>query len=127
MVCASLNGICHVDAVRLDPQLIRVGPVNVNTAPLGVLRAVPGVTEAMASRIIAGRPYGNQDEKARGIGDLLMEDILGSTEADQLAVFKRLAHLLTTRSDTFQIVSVGQAMDGDRAESTQRILAVVQR
>jgi type II secretory pathway component PulK len=125
--CVSANGICHVDYVQLDPSLIRVGPVNINTAPLEVLRALPGMTDQLASRIIAGRPYGDREEKGRGIGDLLVGGVLGSTEEDVLENFQRLAHLLTVRSDLFQIMSLGQAIDGDRVEATQRIQTVIQR
>ena len=126
-MCASANGICHLDHVRLDPNLIRLGPVNVNTAPLEVLRALPGMTDQLASRIIAGRPYGDQDDKGRGIGDLLAGDVLGSTEEDVLENFRQLAHVLTIRSDMFQIMSLGQAIDGDRVDASQRIQTVIQR
>jgi type II secretory pathway component PulK len=126
-VCASVSGVCHLDRVQLDPQLIRVGPVNVNTAPLGVLRALPGMTEALAARIIAGRPYGDQRQKGRGIGDLLLGEVFGADEETKLAVFRRLAHLFTTRSDVFEIQSVGQSVQGERVNATQRIFTVVQR
>ena len=125
--CATVSGICHVDYARLDPLLFRVGPVNVNTAPLEVLRALPGVTDAVASRLIAGRPYGNQDERGRGVGDLLMGDVLGATEEDKLAVFRQLGHLVTTRSDMFQITGFGQALDGGHVTGAQRVRSVIQR
>jgi len=125
--CASVSGICHLDYIRLDPRLIRIGPVNINTASLEVLRAMPGMTEALASRIVAGRPYGDQHQKARGIGDLLAGDVLGSTEEDKLNTFRMLGHLLTTRSDMFEVISLGQAMEGDRTGATQRIRTVIQR
>lgn len=126
--CASASGICHLGHVQLDPQLIRVGPVNINTAPLEVLRALPDMTEPLASRLIAGRPYGDRDQKGRGIGDVLLGDVLGADEETKLAVFRRLAHLLTTRSDMFQIQSVGQATnEDDRVNASQRITTVVQR
>ena len=125
--CASPSGVCHLDYVRLDPKLLRVGPVNLNTAPLGVLRALPGMTDALASRLIAGRPYGDQEQKGRGIGDVLMGSVLGSDEDEKLDVFRRLAHLLTTRSDLFRIQSLGQAMAEHRVMATQRILTVVER
>jgi len=125
--CATLSGICHLDYVRLDPRLIRVGPVNVNTAPFEVLLALPGMTEAKVARIIAGRPYGDQDEQARGIGDLLLGEILGADEETTLGMFQRLAHLLTTRSELFHLQSLGQAVVMDRAVATQRILTVVER
>ncbi len=125
--CASISGICHVDNVQLDPRLVNMGLINVNTAPLAVLLSLPGMTETLASRIIAGRPYGDQDGKGRGIGDLLMGNVLGAEERDQLAAFQRMAHLLTTRSSVFQILSLGQTLTDDRIEATQRITAIVQR
>lgn len=125
--CASPGGVCHFDHASLDPQLLRVGPVNVNTAPLDVLQALPGMTEAMAQRIISGRPYGDKEKKSRGIGDLLVDETLGATEEDRLEAFRRLAHLLTTRSDVFEIFSLGQWMDKHRVSASQRVHAVIQR
>ncbi len=125
--CGSASGICHFDYVRLDPQLIRVGPVNANTAPAEVLRAMSGMTDALASRMIAGRPYGDQDGKGRGIGDLLLGDVLGADEDSKLEAFRQIGHLLTTRSDVFQILSLGQGLNEDQVSATQRIQAVVQR
>jgi hypothetical protein len=86
------------------------------------------MTEPLAGRIISGRPYGDQDQKGRGIGDLLVGEVFGADEEGKLAVFRRLAHLLTTRSDVFQIQSVGQATgEDDRVNASQRITTVVQR
>ena len=127
VTCSSPSGICHADHVRLDPQLIRIGPVNVNTAPVGVLLALPGMTDALASRIIAGRPYGDKNHTGRGIGDLFLGDVLGTDEEAKLETFRRLAHLLTTRSEVFQILSLGQGMDGSRVQATQRVQTIVQR
>ena len=125
----SVSGVCHLDAIGLDPRMIRIGQVNVNTAPLEVLRSLPDMTDALISRLIAGRPYGNQDDKGRGIGDLLIGDVLASDEEDKVDTFRRIAHLLTTRSDVFQIQSVGQSLDGEshRVRATQRVFTVVQR
>ena len=125
--CASPSGICHTDNVELDPQLIRFGAVNINTASREVLLSLPGITPAIADRIIAGQPYGDRQQKGRGIGDLLVGDILSSDEQTKLKLFQRLAHLLTVRSDVFQIVSVGQAVEKEHGQATQRIVTVVQR
>ena len=125
--CDSTGGVCHAMHIMLDPNLILSGMINVNTASLEVLRALPGMTDAMAQRIISGRPYGDQDRKARGIGDLLIGSTLGETEEDKLANFRRLAHLITVRSNMFQILSVGEAMDRQTAVASKRIQAVVER
>ena len=119
--------MCHVDNIQLDPQLIRVGPVNVNTAPLEVLRVLPGMTDVIVSRVMAGRPYGDKEQQGRGIGDLLDSEALGSLEEDRLAVFRQVAHFLTTRSDMFQILSLGQSLEGDRVGASQRVQTVIQR
>ena len=84
-------------------------------------------TATLADRIIAGRPYGDQRQKGRGIGDLLLGMVLGSDEEEKLEVFRRLAHLLTTRSDVFQILSLGQTAADGTPGASQRITAVVQR
>lgn len=125
--CGGISGVCHLDAVGLDPQLIRVGPVNVNTALREVFLALPGMTEALADRLIAGRPYGNQEGKARGIGDLLLKEVLGPDDASKLAVFEKLGHWVTVRSSVFQILSLGEALKEDKPMATQRIKTVVQR
>ncbi|MBI4342887.1 MAG: general secretion pathway protein GspK [Candidatus Omnitrophica bacterium] len=125
--CASQSGVCHLDHVGLDPQLIRLGAVNVNTASEEVLLALPGMTQAKVSRLLGGRPYGDRDQKGRGIGDLLLGDALGTDEEEILETFRQLGHLVTTHSDVFQIMSLGQSAQQDRGHATQRILTVVER
>ena len=125
--CASQSGICHVSRARLDPQLVRLGAINVNTAPREVLLAMPGMTETRVARLIEGRPYGDQNRKGRGIGDLLLSEALGTDDEEKLEAFRRLGHLLTTHSDTFQILSLGQATDHHHVNATQRIFTVVER
>lgn len=127
VACLSTSGVCHLTRAQLDPRLVRVGPVNINTAPLEVLRALPGMTEPLASRLMAGRPYGDQSHQQRGIGDLLDGAVLGSTEEEKLAVFRRLASWVTTRSQVFQIRSIGQALEELKARATQRIQTIIER
>ncbi len=125
--CDSTSGVCHVDHLWLDPRPILVGMINVNTASRDVLLALPGVTETVADRLVAGRPYGNQDGKGRGIGDLLMGSILGETEADRLDRFRQMAHLITVRSNVFRVMSLGESLQVEQPAGIQRIQAVVQR
>ena len=125
--CQSTGGVCHVNHVSLDPQLMVEGLVNVNTAPLEVLLCLPGMTDAIAQRIIQNRPYGDRDHKARGIGDLLSGSVLGEAEEDKLKHFKQLAHLLTVRSHVFRVTSIGESLEREHPIASQRIQAVVQR
>ena len=125
--CASQGGVCHFSHARLDPQLVRLGVINVNTAPREVLLTMPGMTETRVTRLIEGRPYGDQSHKSRGIGDLLLSEALGTDDEEKLETFHQLGHLLTTHSDTFQILSLGQATDHNHVNATQRILTVVER
>lgn len=127
--CLSPSGVCRFDHVQLDPRLVQVGLVNVNTAPREVLRALPGATDALVDRLVAGRPYGDQEERARGIGDLLVTDVLGVEEADRLAAFRLLADWLTVRSQVFHLLSLGQAagVDGAPGAAAQRIQAIIER
>lgn len=127
VACLSASGVCHLTRVQLDPRFVRIGPVNVNTAPLEALRALPGMTDALASRLIAGRPYGDQDNQHRGIGDLLIGTVLGATEEEKLAVFRRLANWVTVRSQVFQVRSLGQVLQGERVRAMQRIQTVIER
>ena len=111
----------------LDPQLMLVGTVNLNTAPREVLLSVPGMTDPIATRLIAARPFGDQGHKARGIGDLLMGEVLGSTEEEKLERFRRLARVATVRSQVFDILSVGESLEHDKPVASKRIQAIVQR
>jgi hypothetical protein len=125
--CDSPSGVCHALHVLLDPQLSVEGVINVNTAPTDVLLCLPGMTEAVAQRVIDGRPYGDQDQKARGIGDLLMGSVLGEEEEDKLERFRQFAHLLTVRSRVFRVMSHGESLEHNKRVAGQRIHAVVQR
>jgi DNA uptake protein ComE-like DNA-binding protein len=54
--------------------------VNVNTADIATLATVPGVGEALAHRIISGRPYTKVD-------DLLRVSGIGARSLDELRPF----------------------------------------
>lgn len=125
--CDSPGGVCHVNHIWLDPQLTRVGPININTAPREVLLTLPGMTDLLAQRLIAGRPYGDQEHKTRGIGDLLLGSVLGEAESDRLERFRQLGHLITVRSEVFQIMSVGEALEREKPVASKRVQTILQR
>ncbi len=118
---------CHLNWVSLTPRMTLPGLLNINTAPRAVLMALPGVTGALADRIIGGRPYGNRGQKQRGIGDLLTGGALGGTEREQLDAFEPIANLITTRSNVFQLIATGQVLDHGRPVAEKRIRTVIER
>lgn len=54
------------------------GPMNINKASREDLETLPGVDEAVANRIIAGRPYGTSAE-------LVKRRIVSKTQYDRMA------------------------------------------
>lgn len=99
---------------RLTASTVRERPglININTAPVEVLAALPGMDEALAQAIVQQRTEQGAFET---VGQLLdIEQISNS-------LFIRIADLLTTRSRTFRIVSTGQMKDG----SAQAITCVL--
>jgi len=128
----SLTGTAHADFVQLDPQLVSVGRLNVNTAPVEVLQALPGVDAATAEAIIANRPY-------ERTGDLLLSGAMGSLGSgdgssddrrleDQVERrFAALANLVTVRSNVYEVVAVAQAVRGGRVVAQQKVRTVIER
>ena len=89
------------------------GAINLNTASQAVLLCLPGVSRELARAIISQR---QSNGYFNSLGDLLKVD--GMTHD----ILKQIAPLVTTRSETFRILSEGQVTStGVR----QRIQAIV--
>jgi DNA uptake protein ComE-like DNA-binding protein len=113
-----------VDEVTLKDDEYLVGRVNVNTAPLEVLRCLPGMDEELAGTIVRTR----EGDKSgfSSIADLL--DQSGMTKEK----FGKMEDFLTVRSNVFRIHSFGMAASGlarawiecvvDRSSDVPRVL-----
>ncbi len=95
------------------------GRINVNAAPLAVLRSVPGINESLAQSILAGQ------RRARGNGEICRRHqtiawlfVEGIVDLRQL---RSLVPWLTTRGDVFRGISIGH-IDGHRVTSTIEFL-----
>ena len=56
---------CALALVTTKAAALDMGPVNINTASEKELEALPGVGEATAKKIVAGRPYSSVDDLAK--------------------------------------------------------------
>jgi len=119
----SSTGDCHFDALFLSPLNRVDGRININTATEEALMAMPGVTSAIAQDIIAGRPYGSQ----YGIGDVLLTDVLGATEAKKKEVFKKVCNLITTKSDVYEVLVTAQAFRKGKRTAEKKLRVIVER
>ena len=89
------------------------GLININTARLEVLMCLPGVEQPLAQAVINFR-------KSTGYFD----NVAGLLKVDGMtrAIFKQVAPLVTTRSETFRIISEGKI---NSSGARQRIEAIV--
>jgi competence ComEA-like helix-hairpin-helix protein len=97
------------DKATVTSDTVRKGLVNLNTAPVEVLAALPGMDEAAAQAIV---DYRTNQSPFAGVGQLLEVDGITTT------AFKRVANWLTTRSRVFHLTAVGQDADGVQATIT---------
>jgi competence protein ComEA len=65
------------------------GPVDINTASLKDLETLPGVGEATAKKIVAGRPYATVDDLAKaGVSKATIDKLRGSVQVGATAAAK---------------------------------------
>lgn len=101
------------DNVTVDSGQRLPGAINVNTAGLEVLACLPGVNRELAQAIISHRQSGGY---FASIGELLK---LPEMTRD---IFKQMAPLVTTRSETYRILAEGRV---NSTGARQRIQAIV--
>ena len=101
------------DDITADEGTSKPGLININTASLSVLVCLPGVDRELAQAIIS---YRSSSGFLPNIAWLLK--VPGMNEE----VFKQVAPLVTTRSETFRILSEGRV---NSTGARQRIQAIV--
>lgn len=91
------------DRFTCSRETVRPGLININTAPAIVLAMLPGMDISQADAIVQ---YRQEQGAFADVGQLLLlETITNET-------FTQISDLLTTRSQTFQIVSTGETTTG---------------
>jgi len=119
-----------VDRITTTDNEVLEGKININTIPSELLRILPGMDKEKAETIIAYRESGatqgtkvvaqsNQQGGAiENVGQLL--DIQGIDEN----TFRQLVDLITYRSSSFRIYSIGKSLD---EKITSEFIAIVDR
>ncbi len=99
-----------MDNVTINPETVIPGRVNVNLAPLAILRGIPGVEDEVADEIISQR-MAAADESTDGSAPRHETWLLtsGIVTLDQM---KKLMPLVTAGGDVFRAQIVGYYEDG---------------
>lgn len=92
------------------------GLININAAPLRVLKVIPGMTEEAAAAIVAGRAEAGADLLRTPAWPL----IAGAVDA---ATFRRIAPYITTKAYQFHIEVVGYA---DHLQTFRRLEWIIE-
>jgi len=122
------------------PQKPVQGRININTAGKQVLEALPGIDSTLSQAIIN---YGNSKKRPfNEIGEILQILLLarlGSNgkdddkdgyideEDEREAIFRSLSNLITTRSNCFTVISLGEVVKNDETVAERKIKAVIDR
>ncbi|MBN2120390.1 MAG: general secretion pathway protein GspK [Candidatus Omnitrophica bacterium] len=109
----------------LEPQFQARGRININTASKEVLSALTDGPTAL--RVISYRPFGERTNRRLGIGDLLQDTSLGFTPKQKIDNFKLIAPLITTHSDIYEVVCLGEYIVEDQKKASHRIEAIIER
>ncbi len=101
-------GKCRLYCLHLSPQQDLQCKVNLNTALKPTLLAV-GFSPSSANALLSGRPYGNEFLGIGKIVNFLPESELG------------LARFLTTNSNAYTIIAVGQSMKANKVLAEKKL------
>lgn len=94
-----------IDRVTIWEGRARYNAININTAPLQVLMSIPGMTQEIASDIVAYRQrYGAFES---------LSQLLDLPSVDERS-FRQLVDKVSVRTQVFRIVSVGWMRSGAR-------------
>jgi general secretion pathway protein K len=106
-----------IDYLTVDTALVQKGKVNLNTAPVEVIAALPGSSMSVAEGLVDRR----DKEPFQSLGDVVTALM---QLPDGPAVFEQMIDRVTTKSSTFLIESMG-SVAGDRTHRT--LSALVRR
>jgi hypothetical protein len=127
---ASAATYYYLMRAALTPAPQTFGRINVNTASHMVLQGLPGIDSTLAGNIITARNMAAFES----IGDLYRTAEVSA--AFTPTKFKNVSNLVTTRSDVYKIVVIGQSVidandDGlitsDEVTSTKKMEVIYQR
>jgi competence protein ComEA len=91
VLLGSHGAVCAADAPKaastaMPAQAVKPKPLDINSAPSAALQQIPGIGEAEAARIIAGRPY---NSKADLVSRKIVSDTTYAAIKDRIIVKPR--------------------------------------
>ena len=95
------NNTIYFDAAILTPEYKTYGRININTADTPVLQALPGIDATLANNI---KTYRETNNGFKNIGEVL------NVSGMNLSIFYRISNLITTKSNSFTVICIGQAI-----------------
>lgn len=114
----------------LAPPQFTLGRVNVNTAGARALAALPGMDASLAASVIKARSL----KPFESVGDVYRTSAVD--ENFTAAVFSKISSLITTRSDIYKIIVIGQSatdannngiIEDDEVTAEKRLEVIYQR
>ncbi len=129
------TGDTSFQAGDLDGKEYRIpGLINVNTAPVEVLKSLPNGAGATIGNAIALAIEGSGSKPFMSIGDFVdkvaeITDTLATNKWDEEKISRSISNLITTRSNVFTVYVTAQITDEaiSNVYAEKRILAIVDR
>lgn len=126
-----------VDLFKITDSEVTIGKININTAPIEVLAALPGVDTSLAKNIVEYRKtYGDftqisQIMRVPGFQGIYQYDDDKDGEIDEEdereALFKKIANWITVRSDQFTIESIGKIIKDKKVIARSKKTLIIDR
>ena len=115
-----------LDTLTTSTDTVIDGRININQARLETLMTIPGVTESMASSILAARqgaggdPYADTTGARATAGWLVIENLI------DLPTMQQLDRFVTARGGIYRVQSIGYFDEGDRFTRLEAVIDTTQ-
>ncbi|MBD3180977.1 hypothetical protein GF312_01725 [Candidatus Poribacteria bacterium] len=117
-----------VDRITVTDESVLQGKININTAPLEILRMLPGMDDNKAQAIVdyrtveSGSAFITSDPESNEPGPFTDLGRLLNVEGFDEQTFREIIDHITYRSHAYRIESEGKSLDGKIIESCNAVI-----